>query len=297
MTNSEKHFFSALKQAVATSFLINNSAPKAIEDWKGEIISAFQEELFSKVKAKVSEKWFYTYFKNNPEKLPRIDVLNLLSKYVGSDNWEEFKSLHSDTKFYLKKRGFPKVIGLVFITFILVLIFKLYSKNQFHFCFVDEDKGEAITNIALDIKLLSNSESPLYFKTDSSGCFNYATRESKIRFIVQSPYHKTDTIERHIKTNSNKTVILTTDDYALMLDYYANNNVKDWKKRKQQLQKLIDDNAQIYQLFPNNIGIELYTKDDFIRMLTIPTSSLKKINILSKKYENERIVKLKFMIE
>lgn len=297
MTNSERHLFSTLKQAVATSFLENYSAPEAIEDWKGNIITAFQEDLFSKVKAKVSEKWFYTYFKNNPEKLPRIDVLNLLSTYVGFDNWEAFKAANGNAKSSSKKRYIPKVIGLFILGFLLIFVLNLFSKNEFHFCFVDEDKGEAITNITLDIKLLKEKESPLFFKTDSVGCFSYNTKEDKIKFVVQSPYHKTDTIERHIDTNANKTVILTTDDYALMLDYYTNGNIKDWTKRKQQLQQLIDDNAQIFQLFPNNIGVEIYSKKDFIRTLTIPTNSLKRIKILSKKYDNEKIVKLKFMIE
>jgi hypothetical protein len=297
LTNTEKHLFSALKQAVATTFLQNYSAPTAIEDWKGEIITAFQEDLFSKVKAKVSEKWFYTYFKNDTEKLPRIDILNLLSVYVGFGNWEAFKAAHSNAKTPSKKGSIPKVIALVIVLTMLFVITKLFSKNEFHFCFIDEDKGEAITNIALDIKVFIENESPLFFKTDSLGCFNYTTKEDKVKFVVQSPYHKTDTIIRHIDANSNQTVKLKTDDYALMLDYYTNGNIKDWKKRKQQLQNLIADNAQIYQLFPNNIGVEIYSKDDFIRTLTIPTQSLKHIKILGKHYSNGKIVKLKFMIE
>ena len=54
----------------------------------------FQEDLFQEVKGKVSEKWFYTYFKNDAPKLPRIDMLNLLSSYVGFENWYAFKSAH-----------------------------------------------------------------------------------------------------------------------------------------------------------------------------------------------------------
>ncbi|MDO5978078.1 hypothetical protein [Flavivirga spongiicola] len=297
MNRSEKHLFSTLKHAIAATFLKNYSAPEAIEDWKGDTITDFQEDLFSKVKAKVSEKWFYTYFKNDPEKLPRIDILNLLSVYVGCYNWEAFKSTHTNTKTPSKRGSLIKIVGLLMAALFLVFIFKVVAKNEFHFCFVDEDKGEPITNIALDIKLLQAQQSPLFFKTDSTGCFSYTTKSDKITFVVQSPYHKTDTIVRHIDANSNQTVRLTTDDYALMLDYYTNGNIKDWKKRKQQLQQLIADHAQIYQMFPNNIGIEIYSKDDFIRTLTIPTNSLKHIKILDKKYSHGKVVKLKFMIE
>ncbi len=295
MNRSEKHLFLTLKQAIAATFLKNYSAPNAIEDWKGDIITDFQEDLFSKVNAKVSEKWFYTYFKNDIEKLPRIDILNLLSDYVGYDNWEAFKNANTEVK--SKKRSILKIVGLLMMVFLLISIFKITSKNEFHFCFIDEDKGEPITNITLDIKLLQNQQSPLFFKTDHSGCFSYITKADKITFVVQSPFHKTDTIVRHIDSNMSQTVRLTTDDYALMLDYYTNGNIKDWKKRKQQLQQLIADNAQIYQLFPNNIGVEIYSKDDFIRTLTIPTQSLKHIKILDKKYNNGKVIKLKFMIE
>ena len=55
----------------------------AISEWKGQDITDFQEELLSKVNAHISEKWFYTHMKSTNKTLPRIDVLNLLSKYAG----------------------------------------------------------------------------------------------------------------------------------------------------------------------------------------------------------------------
>ena len=102
MNSNEKYLFNLLKSAVAKTFLQNNSALEAISEWKGEEILQFQEDLFDKVKAKVSEKWFYTYFKNETEKLPRIDMLNLLSNYVGFDNWNAFKAKHQIRKFTRK---------------------------------------------------------------------------------------------------------------------------------------------------------------------------------------------------
>ena len=129
------------------------------------------------------------------------------------------------------------------------------------------------------------------------GCFTYKTKEKNIQFVVQSPYYKTDTIVRFIQTTTNNRINLQTDDYALMLQYYANGNTKDWKRRKQQLTNLIAENAQIYQLFSQSIAIELYTKEDFIRKLTTPTSSLKNIEILDKTFVNGKIVKLKFRIK
>jgi hypothetical protein len=50
-------------------------------------------------------------------------------------------------------------------------------------------------------------------------------------------------------------------------------------------------------LFKNNIDIELYSKEEFISMLTIPTKSLKRTEILDKTIENGKIVTLKFMVK
>lgn len=80
-----------------------------------------------------------------------------------------------------------------------------------------------------------------------------------------------------------------------MLHYYTNGNIKDWQKRKKELENLIDNKATIYQVFSNNMGIEIYTKEDFINKLLIPTSSLKNIRILKKEYKDRKIVTLKFM--
>jgi len=297
--NSENTYhFKLLKQEITRTYLLENSASTSINDWKGEDIVAFQEDLFKKVKASVSEKWFYTYIKNKPEKLPRIDILNLLSSYVGFQNWTAFKDTHPYTEIAKEKtKAQKKYYALLLLLPMIASVFYFMNlKNEFQFCFIDEDKNEVIDTV-LDIKILQNFESPLYLKTDSLGCFSYATKEKKIKFIVQSPYYKTDTILRTIGSQINNTIKLHTDDYALMLHYYSNGNVKDLKKRKLQLQHMIAEKAQIYQVFSQNIGIEIYSKKDFISKLTIPTNSLKNIKIIDKTYQNGKIVKLKFMIQ
>lgn len=296
MNTEEKHLFNLLKKAIEAAFLQNNSILTPIEDWKGEEIVAFQEDLFNKTKGKVSEKWFYTYIKKETKKLPRIDVLNLLSNYAGYTNWNTFKvkkgALKLNTK---KKKSISKLWMLVFLP-IIITWFKFRTKNTFEFCFVDTLKNEKITTIPLDIIVLHDNESPIYYKTDSLGCFSYTTKEDVIKFVVQSPYHKTDTIIRNINSNNNRIVKIKPDDYALMMYYYANGNVKDWKNHINKLNELIDDNAKIYRLFNNTMNIELYSKEEFIRMITIPTNSLKHTEILDKTIKNGKIVTLKFMV-
>lgn len=295
MNSETTYYFELLKNKVATTFLKDHAAPKTIEEWKGEEIVLFQEDLFDKVKAKVSEKWFYTYFKKEATKLPRIDMLNLLSEYVGLSNWNTFKNEHKnlvESKDKIKK---SKYLLLVFAPVAVLGWFLLNSSNEFHFCFVDELQNKPI-EVVLDVKIISKEESPIIIKTDSLGCFTYKTAAEYITFVVKSPYHKTDTIVRHINTNANQRVHLTADDYALMLQFYTDGNIKDWKKNKNKLQHLIADDAVIYQFHSNNIGIELFDKDDFIRLLTIPTNSLQRIKILERTFENGKIIKLKFIL-
>lgn len=282
-----------------TRFLKDNYASSQIESWKGDEIVAFQEDLFEKVKARVSEKWFYTYIKKQPQKLPRIDILNLLSAYSGYENWNAFVAAHSSqapSEIKKKKVGILLVVAFLGVMAVGSAVFFMTSEHTFSFCLVDEE-GLPITHTAIDIKILLEGQSPVHLKTDSTGCFSYVTVEKQIRFVMKSPYHKTDTIVRDIGSGANPNVQLQTDDYALMLHYYSNGNVSDWKKRKAQLERLIADDAEIYQVFRPNVGVELYSKEDFIRKLTIPTSTLKNIRILDKRYRNGKIVSLKFVVE
>lgn len=178
----------------------------------------------------------------------------------------------------------------------LLVITSLYTKkeNTFRFCFVDTDRGAYIQNIPLDIVILNINQSSTYAKTDSLGCFSWKTREDYIEFIVQSPYHKTDTIKRFTNTSSPEDIRLLTDDYNLMLHFYATNQVDNWKKRKEQLYHLIAEDAVLIRILPYEIGLEIYTKEDFIDKLTTPTKSLKDFKIIESEKQDNKIVKLKF---
>ena len=89
MTNQEHIYFEKLKEAITEVFNSNNGSSFKIQEWKGSMITSFQEDLFQKTKGRVSEKWFYTYCKKTPDKLPRIDTLNLLSVYSGYQSWTQ----------------------------------------------------------------------------------------------------------------------------------------------------------------------------------------------------------------
>lgn len=91
MPQPEHTWFKTLKKEIAETF--RKTYPDCqlpIEEWKGQDIANFQEELIRKVKGTISEKWFYTHIKAQNEKLPRIDMLNMLSKYSGYAGWRDF---------------------------------------------------------------------------------------------------------------------------------------------------------------------------------------------------------------
>ena len=96
MTDLDLLHFEQLKKDVQAQYLKEYTPSyDDISKWKGIDIIYFQEDLRKKAKGNISEKSFYTYFKTSPvTKLPRIDMLNLLSIYAGYDSWYEFKKQH-----------------------------------------------------------------------------------------------------------------------------------------------------------------------------------------------------------
>ena len=88
--------FEQLKSEIQARFLENHTPSyDEITKWKGIDIIYFQEDLRKIAKGNISEKSFYTYFKSSPvTKLPRIDMLNLLSIYAGYQSWFDFKKSH-----------------------------------------------------------------------------------------------------------------------------------------------------------------------------------------------------------
>ncbi|ATL44220.1 hypothetical protein OZ664_16295 [Elizabethkingia sp. HX WHF] len=97
MTDLELLHFEQLKSEVQAKYLENHTPSyDEISKWKGIDIIYFQEDLRKNAKGNISEKSFYTYFKTSPTaKLPRIDMLNILSIYAGYSSWYDFKKNHA----------------------------------------------------------------------------------------------------------------------------------------------------------------------------------------------------------
>ena len=96
MSDLDLLHFEQLKKEVQSKYLANHTPSfDDISKWKGIDIIYFQEDLQKKAKGNISEKSFYTYFKTSSlTKLPRIDMLNILSIYTGYKSWYDFKKNH-----------------------------------------------------------------------------------------------------------------------------------------------------------------------------------------------------------
>lgn len=274
----------------------------SIAEWKGQEIVDFQEELLRKVNAHISEKWFYNHVKSQRRTLPRIDILNLLSRYAGYANWDDFRYKHGGqvTETGLTKnpnRFFIYVPVLVLLILgVLYLLFRLFSTREYVFHFYDADTKEPITRTIIEVKVLLENETPVSHLCSPDGSFSMKTNKLQVRLAVESSYYQRDTIYRILdKFNRNETVMLQPDNYALMIHYFSSMNVKDWQRRRTQLDRMISDSALIYQVFGKaSVGVELYNKWEFINKLTLPSTGLKNIEILDTRYQGDKISLIRF---
>jgi len=276
-----------------------------IGDWKGQDIIEFQEDMRLKVNEYISEKWFYNHFKTHSNKLPRIDVLNILSRYTGYIDWAEFKHKNRDRILIVADaRGSNRIFYLMPVTalilFLLVwALIKSGSVATYQFCFVDKDSHEPVKTAPVEVSLLYDDESPVQVACTPEACFSIKTGAQRIKFRVQAPYYHPDTITRVLKkTDKSEVIQLRMNDYALMIHYFSNANIDDWEKRKETLNRIIADSAYICQVFNREMmGMELYNKQEFIDMLTTPARSLQQINIIDMLYSGEMITTIRFTQE
>lgn len=356
MSDTEFLHFQSLKKAVQEKYLETHSpAYDHISKWKGIDIIYFQEDLRQKAKGNISEKTFYTYFKNNAqEKIPRIDMLNILSVYSGFSSWSEFKKKnalpvvseatstpiqtvepiadipietpetqqikpnvekplpHIDTpvldelnqgiSFKSSKQNFVKRylwLGISIFLFATVLVLVFYDNlfyKKYTYAFTDADRNSSIKG-ELDVKIIRENESPILYKTKPNTPFVYETKSKNLKMIISSPFYRTDTVVRDLTSAPiSENIELKPNDYAIQLYYYSK-SIIDFKKKTNELNKLISDNALIYQVVDSDIyGIETMDKQKYISLVTLPTTSLENLEVIDSQMKSGKIVMIKFKI-
>jgi hypothetical protein len=374
LTDLDLLHFEQLKSEVQAKYIENHSPSfDEISKWKGIDIIYFQEDLRKLAKGNMSEKSFYTYFKNSPvSKLPRIDMLNILSIYAGYDTWYSFKKKHLFASEILKEseenetvnetntpdiaenlvestihqitaqqtsekeenetdlqintyhnqltnikskylistesgnKNFisflKKYLWLCISALLLLMVGFLGFKDEifsrkFYYKFIDADRNSKI-NAELQVQILKEDESPILYVAKPNEPFVYTTKSKTLTMVVSSPYYRTDTIQRNLETAPEEEKIeLKPNDYAFMLFYYSK-SLKDLKKKRESLNYLISNHALIYQIYDNETyGVETMDKQRYINFVTLPSTSLEKLEVIDTKTNNEgKIEMIKFKI-
>jgi len=310
MITKETEYLSLLKDELDWKY--KETYPESslkITEWRQQEIIRFQKLMQEVVKGRISEKWFYTHIKTEKNiKMPRVDTLNLLAEFLGYNSWENFKkekgqikkiqSVKHKEKIFLYKNRFILIIIILFViaTSITYSTGVFNKTEHYKFCFVDADTDEPILNSSIEVSLLHHNQSPEIIKCDENSCFEIEIDEKRISFVVKAMYYKTDTLTRVLdKKNTFETVKLKQDDYALMIHVFSTSKINDWQKQRKKLDKIIADDAEIYQIDKKERGIEIYNKEEFIDKMTIPLNSLKNIEIIEVTYKNDKILMMRFI--
>lgn len=373
MADLEILHFEQLKNEIQARFLENHTPSfDEISKWKGIDIIYFQEDLRKIAKGNISEKSFYTYFKTSPvAKLPRIDMLNLLSAYCGYQSWYDFKKNHlfkgevlseyenaitetsltdpislevenkeskqeislktdkivtvdngvlqnntndnqlvedfSKNNSSYKKKSFVKKLAdslwYIISGFLAILVALLGFRDdlfsrKYYYSFIDADRNSKI-NAELQVQILKKDESPILHTAKPNEPFVYTTKSKSLIMVVSSPYYRTDTIIRNLETApETENIELKRNEYAWMLYFYSR-SIIDLKRKRESLNRIIDDNALIYQIFDSDdYGMETMDKQRYISLVTLPTTSLEKLEVIDTRNDkNGKINMIKFRIK
>jgi hypothetical protein len=246
------------------------------------------------VKQRVSEKWIYTHLKPEVnDKLPRKDMLDILSQFVGHSGWDEYvyKNKTVEIAHNATKKKYSSylvwIVGLVLLSIISAFIFYnfIYEKDNVHSLKVKdsytndgistEDIKAVIVNDSAEIPVeIINSE--LQIKTTDSA-----------KVVIKSPFYQEKTIM--VKNeHPHPTIVLEPDDYAMMLKAFMKSDIKDWETRKEQLDKIFADDIEIIVMLKNNLGAEYFNKEEFSEKLIVPSTSLKKMKVLEIKNNQDK---------
>ncbi len=281
-----------------------------IKQWKGEEISLLREDLQQKTKGSISEKWFYTHVKNEQDKLPRKDTLNLFCEYINEQSWNAYvhkyevkrQPTNSVSTTIKKKENNSKLkipvmlaIGIVILSLVAYFISFKSPDPPYRFCFVDQNTHLPVVDSFLEIKIIKDEETPLFFPLKAN-CIE--GEGNHIDFVIKGRYYKALHVKRTINNAGyEESIFLQPDDYAMILHLFANSKVEDWERRREQLREIMNDNLKAYELTNDGFTIDVLTKSEFINKMTLPTRILKKVAIVQTDYENDKISLIKFTQE
>ncbi len=277
--------FHHLKQEVLLTY--QKHYPYFEGNWKtfsSQDIQNLIQLIENEVKQTVSEKWIYTHLKpETNEKLPRKDMLDILSQLVGYSGWDEYVFKHKAieisatpiAKTNTKKRRFWIGGAVILGAAIVVYVVKFSKTTQ------TIEVKNAFTNAPIDseeikaVVVENQVETPVTI-VDSK--LQLPSEKDSATIVLKSPYYKDKTIVVHKETNTP--IVLQPDDYPMMLKGFMKSDIKDWQTRKEQLQMILADELEVMVLLKDNLGAEYFNKQEFSERLIIPSKAIKKMKVV-----------------
>ncbi|MGI9652628.1 hypothetical protein [Chryseobacterium sp. RLHN22] len=192
----------------------------------------------------------------------------------------------------------------VFVTLLGLLGFKdeIFQKT-YVYCFTDADRNLSVQR-DIEIKVIKENESPILYRIKPGECFRYPTKDKTLKMQISSTTYENLEVNRNLENApEEETIELKPDDYKMALYYFSikdingENSEQLIKQKRKQLENLISNNAVITQVYDSDIyGLETLDKEDYITLVTTPTTSLKNLNVIEMIKDKGKIVSIKFKI-
>lgn len=208
----------------------------------------------------------------------------------------------------IPKRNYQKTAWItataIFVTLLGLLGFKdeIFQKT-YVYCFTDADRNLSVQR-DIEIKVIKENESPILYRIKPGECFRYPTKDKTLKMQISSTTYENLEINRNLENApEEETIELKPDDYKMALYYFSikdingENSEQLIKQKRKQLENLISNNAVITQVYDSDIyGLETLDKEDYITLVTTPTTSLKNLNVIEMIKAKGKIVSIKFKI-
>ncbi|WP_210148741.1 hypothetical protein [Chryseobacterium scophthalmum] len=192
----------------------------------------------------------------------------------------------------------------VFVILLGLLGFKdeIFQKT-YKYCFTDADRNLNVQR-DIEIKVIKENESPILYRIKPGECFIYPTKDKTLKMQISSTVYEDLEVNRNLENApEDETIELKPDDYKMALYYFSikdingENSEQLIKQKRKQLENLISNTATITQVYDSDIyGLETLDKQDYITLVTTPTTSLKNLNVIEMKKDKGKIVSIKFKI-
>jgi len=207
------------------------------------------------------------------------------------------------------KKNHQRPIWIAVTSIFVILLGLLGFKDEifqktYTYHFTDADRNMKVQS-DIEIKVIKENESPILYRIKPGESFVYPSKDKTLKMQISSAVYENLEVNRNLENApKEETIELKPDDYKMALYYFSIKDIKGdnseqlIQQKRKQLENLISNSAVITQVYDSDIyGLEALDKDDYITLVTTPTTSLKNLNVIEMKKDNKgKIVSIKFKI-